>query len=507
MKQLQKAVVLICLGILPLLLIITRLTSHNCAEVPTTSDFYFGGSTASKPARSGPGPPNTRPKLQPIDVVYTWVNGSDPNFKRSLKKQGGKWDAQRYFDWGTLKYSLRSVEKHAPWVRRVYLVTNGQVPHWLNTSSDLIRLVNHSQIFKNASRDLPTFNSNAIEHNMYRIEGLSDKFLYFNDDVFLGSPVSVQDFVYGWNGQWVYTDFLVDHCAPSCKIDWLANRQCDMPCNNSRCDFDGGDCSIASPDGTVTLTSSSPKLTSGSTTKKPDSWMSSLANANGYFNHLYGVAKRYDPSHVPFVFDKHIYRDFVRKFATLVEATISHKFRRETDFPPPFGYYNFVMSEWQKRSDKVMLREVTDRRTGKIHFSQLEPYQLGIEELIDVAEACLLPSASPSLAESRTSFHLSEIEGCDYAMSVFRAKLEPYSRYSYGTRSGYGDNYLEWVGVTSDAKEVTGHLKRWLRNKKKFAFMQDGTKRSQKNFDPTETLKVMEEYMQVMYPKKSKFEK
>ena len=55
--------------------------------------------------------------------------------------------------------------------------------------------------------------------------------------------------------------------------------------------------------------------------------MSSLANANGYFNHLYGVAKRYDPSHVPFVFDKHIYRDFVRKFATLVEATISHKFR------------------------------------------------------------------------------------------------------------------------------------------------------------------------------------
>ena len=55
--------------------------------------------------------------------------------------------------------------------------------------------------------------------------------------------------------------------------------------------------------------------------------MSSLANANGYFNHLYGVAKRYNPSHVPFVFDKHIYRDFVRKFATLVEATISHKFR------------------------------------------------------------------------------------------------------------------------------------------------------------------------------------
>ena len=90
MKQLQKAVVLICLGILPLLLIITRLTSHNCAEVPTTSDFYFGGTTAYKPARSGPGPPNTRPKPQPIDVVYTWVNGSDPNFKRSLKKQARK---------------------------------------------------------------------------------------------------------------------------------------------------------------------------------------------------------------------------------------------------------------------------------------------------------------------------------------------------------------------------------------------------------------------------------
>ena len=90
MKQLQKAVVLVCLGILPLLLIITRLTAHSCTEAPSASNFYGGSSTVSKPARSGPGPPSIRPKTQPIDVVYTWVNGSDPNFIRSLKKQVGK---------------------------------------------------------------------------------------------------------------------------------------------------------------------------------------------------------------------------------------------------------------------------------------------------------------------------------------------------------------------------------------------------------------------------------
>ena len=116
----------------------------------------------------------------------------------------------RFFDWGTLKYSMRSVVKFAPWVRKFHLVTNGQVPYWLDTSSSRVHLVTHQEIFENASSDLPTFNSNAIEHNLHRIKGLSEKFIYFNDDVFLGAPVPVDDFIYNWNGQWIYTDFLVD---------------------------------------------------------------------------------------------------------------------------------------------------------------------------------------------------------------------------------------------------------------------------------------------------------
>ena len=96
-----------------------------------------------------------------------------------------------------------------------------------------------------------------------------------------------------------------------------------------------------------------------------------------------------------------------------------------------------LVAEVAERTDNVFVKKHILQwyfisRANPIELSQwpdLKLYQLGIEELMDVAEACLLPSASPSLAESRTSFHLSEIEGCDYAMSVFRAKLEPYSRY------------------------------------------------------------------------------
>ncbi|CAM5269506.1 UDP-N-acetylglucosamine-lysosomal-acetylglucosaminephosphotransferase OS=Streptomyces tendae OX=1932 GN=F3L20_12285 PE=3 SV=1 [Streptomyces tendae] len=92
-----------------------------------------------------------------------------------------------------LRYSLRSLHQNAPWVRNIYLVTAGQVPSWLQTQHANLRVVDHREIFSEAAA-LPTFNSHAIESQLHHIPGLSECFLYLNDDVFFGRPVTPAHF-------------------------------------------------------------------------------------------------------------------------------------------------------------------------------------------------------------------------------------------------------------------------------------------------------------------------
>ncbi|MFD7813436.1 stealth family protein [Streptomyces sp. NPDC059785] len=135
----------------------------------------------------------------PIDVVYTWVDGNDPAWQRRRGAYGpGGYhtesaNAARYISRDELRYSLRALEQHAPWVRHVYLVTDRQRPAWLADRHPRITVVDHSEIFDDPAA-LPTFNSHAIESRLHHIKGLSEHFLYFNDDMFLGAPVTPQDF-------------------------------------------------------------------------------------------------------------------------------------------------------------------------------------------------------------------------------------------------------------------------------------------------------------------------
>lgn len=143
----------------------------------------------------------------PIDVVYTWVDGADPEmaFKRAQYRDGGpaarqiharETGASRYTSHDELKYSLRSLEMYAPFVRNVYVVTDGQRPEWLNTDAHGIHVVDHKEIFSDPSA-LPVFNSHAIGTQLHHIPNLSDRYLYFNDDVFLGRPVTAEHFFHG----------------------------------------------------------------------------------------------------------------------------------------------------------------------------------------------------------------------------------------------------------------------------------------------------------------------
>ncbi len=138
----------------------------------------------------------------PIDVVYTWVDGEDPEWKEDYSDALARYgstsprtssDMVRFRDREELKYSLRSIEMFAPWINHIYIVTNGQVPAWLDLNNPKISLVTHAEIFQNPS-DLPTFNSHAIEANIHRIPGLNEHFLYFNDDVFLSDWCTPETF-------------------------------------------------------------------------------------------------------------------------------------------------------------------------------------------------------------------------------------------------------------------------------------------------------------------------
>ncbi|XP_074660402.1 N-acetylglucosamine-1-phosphotransferase subunits alpha/beta-like [Tubulanus polymorphus] len=149
--------------------------------------------------------------------------------------------SHRFEDNEELRYSLRSVEKFAPWVRHIYIVTNGQIPYWLDLENPRISLITHEEIFTNRSH-LPTFSSPAIESHIHRIPGLSDKFIYMNDDVLFGKEVWPDDFYTQARGQKVYLTWPVPNCHDGCPANWIRDGYCDKSCNTSDCDWDGGDC-------------------------------------------------------------------------------------------------------------------------------------------------------------------------------------------------------------------------------------------------------------------------
>ena len=134
-----------------------------------------------------------------VDLVYLWVNGNDPEWQAKRNACIGTAETQRgvnckgrYADNDELKYSLRSVAQYAPWIHKIYIVTDNQVPSWLDTSNPKVRIVDHKEIMPEIC--LPCFNSAVIEHFLYNIPGLSEHFLYANDHMFVNRPVKPDDF-------------------------------------------------------------------------------------------------------------------------------------------------------------------------------------------------------------------------------------------------------------------------------------------------------------------------
>ena len=143
-----------------------------------------------------------------IDLVVLWVDGSDEEWvKEKNKYLEIKGDARenRFRDCDNLQYLFRGIEKYVPWANKIYFITWGHVPSWLNTNNERIVVVKHEEFIPREY--LPTFNSNVIELNLHRIESLSDKFVLLNDDIFFLKPTTEKDFFINGKPADVYAEY------------------------------------------------------------------------------------------------------------------------------------------------------------------------------------------------------------------------------------------------------------------------------------------------------------
>lgn len=138
-----------------------------------------------------------------IDFVITWVDGTDPKWladklrtlQETYSEESPKIDssALRFRnDFDLLKFWFRGVEKFAPWVNRIFFVTYGHLPSWLNLTHPKLKIIRHEDFIP--QQFLPTFNSHTIENHLHLIPGLSEYFVYFNDDFYLLKATKLTDF-------------------------------------------------------------------------------------------------------------------------------------------------------------------------------------------------------------------------------------------------------------------------------------------------------------------------
>lgn len=129
-----------------------------------------------------------------VDIVFSWVDGSSSDFQRERARRMSRYvvgdgdeHSARYRHVDEIRYALRSVHQNAPWIRRIFIATDSPAPWWL-TEHPKVTIVRSEEFFADQAA-LPTHNSHAVEAQLHRIEGLSEHFLYANDDMFFGRPV------------------------------------------------------------------------------------------------------------------------------------------------------------------------------------------------------------------------------------------------------------------------------------------------------------------------------
>lgn len=268
-----------------------------------------------------------------IDFVLPWVDGADPSWNRERKKwqdiESGmslpEWnnDVSRYRDWGLLKYWFRGVEIYAPWVRKVFFVTCNQVPDWLNKEHPKLVCIDHKDFIP--SQYLPTFSSHCIELNMHRIEGLSEHFVYFNDDTFLTKPVCPHDFF-----------------KKGLPRDAAIMKPVRMQQNGIRAEIND-------------LYSINEKFSMAKViSKHPAKWINPIYGPKLISTFLmlpYNIFSGFYISHLPLAYLKSTYTEIWDNYPTVLDKTCQHRFRNVTDVNQWLAqYWQFATGKFIPRS-------------------------------------------------------------------------------------------------------------------------------------------------------------
>lgn len=149
-----------------------------------------------------------------IDFVILWVDGNDENWLKQKNEYlgiTGDSNINRFRDCENLQYLFRGIEKHAPWVNKVFFVTWGHLPKWLDVANPKIEIIKHEDFIP--KEYLPTFNSNVIEMNLFRIKDLSSKFVIFNDDLFILKDLKPEDFFENGLPKDMYIECIKKNCS------------------------------------------------------------------------------------------------------------------------------------------------------------------------------------------------------------------------------------------------------------------------------------------------------
>ena len=267
--------------------------------------------------------------VTPVDFVLIWVDGNDPEWRA----QKDKYDEStvtssnsevRFRDWDNLRYWFRGVERFAPWVRNIYFVTWGHLPEWLDTSNPKLKIINHKDYIP--EKYLPTFSSHTIELNLHRIEGLSENFVYFNDDMFITAETSPEDF------------FKDGKPCDTFALDCICFSK------DSAGFFNGADVTVINEHFNKR---SSFKNNVGK-------WLSLRNGARNVFRTLllmpWGYFQGFYYQHTPNSFLRSTFETLWEKEYDILDTTCSHKFRRSGDVN------QWLMKFWQLASGNFSVR-------------------------------------------------------------------------------------------------------------------------------------------------------
>ena len=243
--------------------------------------------------------------MQNIDIVIAWVDGNDLELKKKRHKYLTGEDASdavsatRFASNNEIYYNIASILKYVPFCRHIYVVADSQRPEFIDEfaaqglcAADKIRVVDHQEIFRGFEEYLPTFNTRSIESMLWNIEGLSDYFIYLNDDFFFNAPAQVEDFLKAENlviyGHWQNSFIL----KAKLKYRQLMSRQFGKPI-------------------------------------QPKHMIAQMLGAD-----VLGFNKFFEIHHYPHIVDRHALKEYLLEHPQLLETQIKFKFRSVEQLNP-----------------------------------------------------------------------------------------------------------------------------------------------------------------------------